>query len=447
LDAWAEAALLCYRCGSHIADGSAACGACGQKLSPGSLRQTAGTLSRRKGAHGPVEGAPFAPEQRAGAGEGIPRLLRLALVGIGVGALGTYSTLSALRGLAPVAPAPRTIAARPTSSVPAPPLSPPPPVPPPSRHAIASGRSASAVESERERQGDEPPIEAQPRAGEARAKTERLEAKVAAKRSEIAQRLEEPPRAADLARPVNDGKKPANPETKARPGVPSKADEEKGRHPMASTRPQAPVPAVRALSPPSEKADCPGGMALVPTGHFRRGSHRDDPAMGFDEKAATHVEVQAYCIDLFEYPNAAGSKPRVQVNYLSAEASCRAQSKRLCTEEEWERACKGPRNARYPYGNAFDPSVCNTRDAEDEARPLAPSGAFARCRSGYGVADLSGNVAEWTSSSFVPGAAERAVKGGASDRAESDARCAARKSAPPGGARPRLGFRCCADRG
>ncbi len=52
--------MLCYRCGSHVPDGSETCGACGQKFASGSLKQTTGTFSRKKLGGTRLEGAPFA---------------------------------------------------------------------------------------------------------------------------------------------------------------------------------------------------------------------------------------------------------------------------------------------------------------------------------------------------------------------------------------------------
>lgn len=60
------AALLCYRCGSHVPDGSAACGACGQELSSGHLRAATGSFSRRRPPEAAVEGAPFQAGDRMG---------------------------------------------------------------------------------------------------------------------------------------------------------------------------------------------------------------------------------------------------------------------------------------------------------------------------------------------------------------------------------------------
>jgi eukaryotic-like serine/threonine-protein kinase len=197
--------------------------------------------------------------------------------------------------------------------------------------------------------------------------------------------------------------------------------------------------------PANKKETCPAGMRLVAAGSFRMGSGKDDSMSGFDEKPLTPTDVKSYCIDYFEFPNRGGGMPLANVNFAQAEASCKARTKRLCTEEEWERACKGPNSARFPYGAAFEADVCNTQDANGEARNVAASGAFAKCRSYYFVADMSGNVAEWTSSKFSGESADRTIKGGAADRPDYDTRCAARKIGHPGMRSDKLGFRCCAD--
>ena len=51
--------MLCYRCGSHVPEGSETCPVCGQSFSSGSVRQTTGTFSRRKLSTAIIDGAPF----------------------------------------------------------------------------------------------------------------------------------------------------------------------------------------------------------------------------------------------------------------------------------------------------------------------------------------------------------------------------------------------------
>ena len=187
--------------------------------------------------------------------------------------------------------------------------------------------------------------------------------------------------------------------------------------------------------PPAEKKpQCPKGMVLIPEGSFMMGSSPSDPMRGFGEKSNTQVTTQAYCIDIFEYPNKRGATPKTNVGQGEAESLCQKAGKRLCSEEEWEKACKGPGNAKFPYGNTFIQGKCNTADAEGNKSGLQPSGSLSGCVSGYGVFDMSGNAAEIT---------KNAVKGGSADKADYASRCAARVAKTA--ASPMTGFRCCAD--
>ncbi|MCC6333399.1 MAG: SUMF1/EgtB/PvdO family nonheme iron enzyme [Myxococcales bacterium] len=195
--------------------------------------------------------------------------------------------------------------------------------------------------------------------------------------------------------------------------------------------------AAGATSKPAGAGGCPEGMRAVAAGTFKMGTAPGDPMMGFDEKSLSSVSLEAYCIDTFEYPNKRGVAPTTNIALADARRLCEAQSKRLCSEAEWERACKGPGGAKWPYGGSFDAATCNTEDDAGDARSLAPSGRFARCRSGFGVADLSGNVAEWTS--------DKIIKGGSFASSDYAVRCSARKNGASFSRSSEVGFRCCAD--
>ncbi len=196
---------------------------------------------------------------------------------------------------------------------------------------------------------------------------------------------------------------------------------------------------VASVTPPTPAAGmaCPEGMRLVGAGAFKMGTAPGDPMMGFDEKTLSAVEVGGFCVDIFEYPNKRGVAPTASVGFADAKRLCEAQGKRLCTESEWEKSCKGPGGAKWPYGNAFDANTCNTEDDIGDSRSLSPGGRFAKCRSGYGVADLSGNVAEWTS--------DRIIKGGSFASGDYAVRCSARKNGASFAKSSEVGFRCCAE--
>jgi formylglycine-generating enzyme required for sulfatase activity len=142
------------------------------------------------------------------------------------------------------------------------------------------------------------------------------------------------------------------------------------------------------------------------------------------------------CIDLYEYP---GGKtiPRTKVSFESATRLCASRGERLCTEPEWERACRGKGNSSFPYGHVFDPARCNTKGTGE----VAPAGRFKDCRSASGAYDMSGNVAEWV----IGRDKQPAHKGGSVQTSGRDARCSHTERGVPRDGDTWVGFRCCAD--
>ena|GEM_PF-517472 len=189
----------------------------------------------------------------------------------------------------------------------------------------------------------------------------------------------------------------------------------------------------------ASEGGCPAGMRLVSGGAFKMGRKEDDALGASDEPPVASIQVPSFCVDEYEYPNQAGGRPAVAVSWQDARGMCERAGKRLCTEEEWEKACKGPGNLRFPYGEAQEAGACNTAGAQGG---LAASGRFARCKSGYAVMDLTGNAAEWTASRF--GSQGYTLKGGAFDQPDAAARCSARRNGEPAERSSSVGFRCCA---
>jgi hypothetical protein len=112
-----------------------------------------------------------------------------------------------------------------------------------------------------------------------------------------------------------------------------------------------------------------------------------------------------FCIDRWEAhvvphnttfmaATAAGVLPQGDITQVEAEAMCQMAGKRLCTDAEWLRACRGPESFTYPYGNVYDPNACNEGNFPDGTLEL--TGANAACVSAENVFDLHGNLEEWT---------------------------------------------------
>jgi formylglycine-generating enzyme required for sulfatase activity len=83
--------------------------------------------------------------------------------------------------------------------------------------------------------------------------------------------------------------------------------------------------------------------------------------------------------------------PVACVTWYEAEAYARWRGGRLPTEAEWEYAARGPESSIYPWGNEFDPALCNVVDAGG----TLPVGSFPAGASWVGALDMAGNVMEW----------------------------------------------------
>ncbi len=235
-------------------------------------------------------------------------------------------------------------------------------------------------------------------------------------------------------------------ERKEREREAKKADEERKRKEKEEAEQKAKEKAAQeAKVAMAADKKCPPGMVKIKAGSFTFGSSPSDPMRNFGEKLAASASTDTYCIDYYEYPNSKKRVPTTGVTFSTAKSLCEKRGKRLCTEKEWERACKGAKNRRFPYGNRYDANRCNTNDAEGNARELGAAQDFKKCRSPYNIFMMAGNAEEWTGDAFRQGASSKVVKGGAADRADFASRCAARRGVSPRSSSKTLGFRCCAD--
>lgn len=186
------------------------------------------------------------------------------------------------------------------------------------------------------------------------------------------------------------------------------------------------------------------GMVWIPPGVLIAGTPPDKlPRVADEEMAGEQVVMHGFYVDLYSYPNEVGAIPTTNITQAEARTLCENQGKRLCTELELERACKGPDNTSYEYGEVYKAPVC----AMGVARALPPNGFNAACKSAFGVHDLHGGVWTWTASEWRRDAAKTgliSLRGGNGKVGDLFGRCANGRGLRADLRREDVGVRCCA---
>ena len=227
-------------------------------------------------------------------------------------------------------------------------------------------------------------------------------------------------------------------------------------------------------------------MVFIPAGEFLRGrSHPlpDDPLKWFptllkDDRPARRVWVDAFYLDQHEVTNEEYARfvqatkhrapynwpqgripegqqkfPVVDVSWEDAAAYARWAGKRLPTEAEWERACRGlAEGSIYPWGDRAP--------TKEDARYSRVDGPGDVCRfppSYFGLCDMAGNVWEWCADWYDREYYQRApdrnprgpekgmyrvLRGGSWADVPKYLTCAYRSWARPAERSPNIGFRC-----
>lgn len=159
-------------------------------------------------------------------------------------------------------------------------------------------------------------------------------------------------------------------------------------------------------------------MIFIKAGEFVMGSNTQDSSEAPEHK----VYLDAYNIDRYEVTNAqfekfvneTGFKPRgkwkaemrdpnhpvLGVSWNDANAYAKWAGKRLPTEAEWEKACRGTDGRRYPWGNVWYDNFAQS--LENWSRWAADVKSYPQGKSPYGVYNMVGNAWEWCADWYDP---------------------------------------------
>ena len=174
-------------------------------------------------------------------------------------------------------------------------------------------------------------------------------------------------------------------------------------------------------------------MIDVPGGSFLAGSEPGEPGRKPElEPRLFELELGPFRIDRLLYPNDPAAPALTGVTRDAAVRKCAERGARLCTELEWERACKGPDNDRFGVGPKWH-APCATSDKA--------------CASGFDVLGMGTTLREWVASDIVPSDKKQprraSVRGAKGSDPASAHRCASRSGVDAATSTDDLGFRCC----
>ncbi|HKE18456.1 MAG TPA: bifunctional serine/threonine-protein kinase/formylglycine-generating enzyme family protein [Kofleriaceae bacterium] len=185
------------------------------------------------------------------------------------------------------------------------------------------------------------------------------------------------------------------------------------------------------------------GADRVWTLHYRPGGH--DYAARWGEPLSYGGRKQRAVQDWRAFPVTGVTAFDAQSYTLWLRRSGKLPGARLCSEAEWERGGRGADERVYPSGNLLSPADANfdeTYGKDQEAMGPDSVGSYPRSNSPFGLADMSGNAYEWTTS--VLAADSFVARGGSYFYDLKSAQLVNRTEAIPTLRDVSVGFRVCA---
>jgi formylglycine-generating enzyme required for sulfatase activity len=204
------------------------------------------------------------------------------------------------------------------------------------------------------------------------------------------------------------------------------------RHPPTyrrDTSSEAPIPTVLERIQPFEPE-----TILIPAGEFVMGSNPIKDRDAHDREQPQHFlylpdyylgKTPVTNIEYLAFVQATGSSPPshwisgrlpidkedhpvVGITWYEAQAYCSWLAEvtrkpyQLPSEAEWEKGARGTDGRIYPWGDQWDPGLCNTKEGGDG--DTVPVDSYPGGTSPYGILDVAGNIWEWTRSLWGKGA-------------------------------------------
>jgi len=157
---------------------------------------------------------------------------------------------------------------------------------------------------------------------------------------------------------------------------------------------------------PAELHYAVGDMVLVPAGPAIVGPNsvtRDVPDFYIDKTEVSNRAYAEYCrLTGCKAPAGEPDDPVVNVTFDEASKFAKWARKRLPSEDEWEKAARGPTGLKYPWGNIPDATRANVKDNPSSPHRLMPVNSFPDSKSPYGILNMCGNAWEWTATVVQP---------------------------------------------